>query len=298
MVCPPLAQPVLDAGGSAPRADRSSPGTFPHRAQKRSTTRGRDAEDATRRQRLGFTPKTPSAAEDALHPLSTSTRQRRRRRQDRSHGCAAPTGTAAIRGHTACRNTEMTQERSAWAQYGQHPALSTPQTPPAHICVELSRLPLLAPFPCMAKAAPAPTATPQQSPDPAWLLENPSLPGEMAPACTKPGPLRGKGCTETPRPPSTTGMPKAASGPGERPAAPPDGKSAPADQSRAPLPFVPLEELLHHPRRLDFVSPLFCSQRQEQINIFSVTTRGGGFGGRKPRQPPPLHCRGGGGPGF
>lgn len=180
MVCPPLAQPVLDAGGSAPRADRSSPGTFPYCAQKRSTTRGRDAEDATRRQRFGFTPKTLGAAEDALHPLSTSTRQRRRRRQDRSHGCAAPTGTAAIRGHTACRNTEMTQERSAWAQYGQHPALSTPQTPPAHICVELSRLPPVSTIPLCGKGSASPDSHPPTVPKPS-----------LAPG--KPVPARGDG---------------------------------------------------------------------------------------------------------
>lgn len=194
MVCPPLAQPVLDAGGSAPRADRSSPGTFPHRAQKRSTNRGRDAEDATRRQRLGFTPKTPRAAEDALHPLST-TSTRQRRRQDRSHGCAAPTGTAAIRGHTVCRNTEMTQEPVL--RLGTIRAAPCPLHPTDTPCPHLrgaEQAPLVSTIPLRGKGSASPDSHPPTVPKPS-----------LAPG--KPVPARGDGtCVHKTRTPEGEGL--------------------------------------------------------------------------------------------
>lgn len=63
---------------------------------------------------------------------------------------------------------------------GQHPALSTPQTPPAHICVELGRLPPVSPVPSRGKGSASPPGHPQQSPGP-------------SPAPGKPVPAQGDG---------------------------------------------------------------------------------------------------------
>lgn len=286
------------SGGAETPKPRGMPQLFPPPRHPRRLETALEA--ARRRQRLGFTPKRAAPP----HPLDVSAGHRTGSTRDGgARARPSPPDTSGAPGHAGIpqhgtpragaepHGTPSSAEqrvspgcstRGCWAPAPSPPAIARSSPQPA---------PVASPRPCGSSCLPLPS-TPQNAP--LFTSAEPSAaPGTSPQADALPLPARDAPdhqggereaySTETPRPPSTTGISKTEAGQ-PLPALTPPPKAPqlcplrqggpgkphtprPADRSHAWVPSVPLEELPQFPpHRLDFASPFSRGQRREQTN--------------------------------
>lgn len=166
MVCPPLAQPVLDAGGSATTADRAEAAPAPSRTMLRSGAQ--TGAGMPRKQRGGSALVLPQKQPALLRMLCTPSAPAHIAREGagRTDAMAAllPQGPQRYAGTWLAGTWRCHESGAPGRNTGQHPALSTPQTPPAHICTELRRLPPVSTIPLCGKGSTSPDSHPPTVP--------------------------------------------------------------------------------------------------------------------------------------